>query len=509
MSGHVGPFSFPSSVLATNIVRHDRIILPPSLPANAFWSSMLPIERDYPVPSLLLAIIQFITNIPFDLLPFLPISEFTIFVFYYTIMFEVLYRKDLFRSPWKHLTILLLIVYDLFNRINAYYVGRATLGVAFFIVSVFLILKLTISNKKNPWIILIMVILVATSYTYYTSTLAISSILLLFSIAYTARFMFFDQHTKGAILSLAVVSLFLLLNQPILNSLVISPNKFIDNFIAWILAQLKIEKNTEAFYLSVGDVPLDLFTRISVVWIGFLLRILFILTLGAYLLDKLWNTKKLNINDPFNTLVIIVIGASLAELFYTFQTPIFSLRFATMLSVLYFPLTIARIKRARIKIIINITISILLIIFYVGSINGTILYGNVNSPRNLYGFNSFISGITQPYHSVIIAGDSYYTGYASFKAFLNDAENCLHFTTLGKYTVYLFSSHGNFTIITEEFTNRGINYLMLVNDGKPISGDPWGYTIMPSHTTISLLLHRLGTIYNDGHVYLLSIGDFK
>lgn len=505
MSGHVGPFSFPTSVLATNMVRHGRIILPARLPANAFWSSMLSVEKDYPIPSLIIALIQLITNMPFDLLPFLPISEFITFTFYYIIILKALYRKDLPRNLFQYLTMLLLIIYDLFNRINAYYIGRATLGVALFIVSVFLILKLTVSNKKYPWIILIIIIFTAISFTYYSSILALSSILLLFSIAYITRFIFLNQHMKSVILSLTIFSFFLVLYQPIINSLVISPDKFIDNFVAWFLVQLKIEKNIDAFYLNVGDVPIDLFTRISVVWLGFLLRILFILMFVSYFLDKLLNVKKLDINEPFNTLIIIVLGASLAELFYTFQAPTVSLRFATMLSVLYFPLTIERIKRAVVKIIINIIVPLLLIIFYVGSINSTILYGNINAPQNLYGFNTFISGTIRSCHSTIIAGDSYYTGYASFIAVLSNAEDCFHFTTLGKYTFYLFSSHVDFTIITERFANRGINYLMLVDDGKPISGDPWGYTIMPSHIAINLLLHRLEIIYNDERVYLLSV----
>ena len=509
ISGHVGPFSFPTSVSATNIVRHGRITLSSSLPAKAYWINMLSVERDYPAPSLLLAMLQIISNIPFDILPFLPISGFTIFIFYYAIIVEVLYRKDLFRNSLNHLTILLLIIYDLFNRIHAYYVGRASLGAALFIVSVFLILKLFGSNKKKTWIILIMIILVTTSFTYYTSILATASIFLLFLITYATRFLSFDQHTKNAILGLVTLSLFLLSYQPIMSGLLISPSKFVNNLVAWILTQLKIEKNTEAFYLNVGNVPIDPFTRVSVVWLGFLFRILSILAFVMYLLNRLRNMEKLRINEPLDTLIIITIGASLAELSYTFQAPTLSLRFVTMLSVLYFPLMITRIKKIEIKTIANIIISVLLVIFYVGSINSTILYGNINAPQSLYGFNSFISGITQPHYSTIIAGDSYYTSYASFKVFLSTGEGRLHFTILGSYVIYLFSSHENSTINAEEFVNHDINYLLLINDGKPISGDPWGYIIMPSHSSINFLLHRLEIIYNDEHVYLLSMGNFK
>jgi hypothetical protein len=281
-----------------------------------------------------------------------------------------------------------------------------------------------------------------------------------------------------------------------MNGLQISPSKFVNNLVAWILAQLKIEKNTEAFYLNVGNVPIDPFTRVSVIWLGFLFRILFILAFVMYLLNKLWNMEKPRINEPLDTLIIITIGASLAELSYTFQ--------ASTLSLI-----ITRIKKTEIKTIANIIISVLLIIFYIGSINSTIIYGNINAPQNLYGFNSFISGSTQPHYSTIIAGDSYYTSYASFKVFLSTGEGRLYFTILGSYVIYLFSSYENSTINAEEFVNHDINYLLLINDDKPISGDPWGYSIMPSHSSINFLLHRLEIIYNDGHVYLLSMGNFK
>lgn len=508
LSGNIGPYSFPSSAQALDIIRHGKISLPPQLPVFSYWANTLFIEKDYPVASIILAIFYFTTSIPPDFLPFLPISGFMVFIFYYIILktlleikgTQSLYGKGIINA----LLSLLIVIYDLFNRNTAYYVGRATLGVAFFMVITYLLLKLIANNRKSSWIIVTLIVLFATSFAYYTTILAAFIALFLFFFFNIIRLLKLEQRIREAIFSLVIVSLFLIVIQPIINVLSLSPDKFVNNLISWILAQLKIEQN-EAYYLTVGSVYMDLFTRISTIWLGFSLKLTFIFTFIFYILNELIKERKLNMRKPANILAVITVSASLAELYYTFQAPTISLRYITMLSIFYVPLVVARVNRAKIKKTFGLAISILLIVFCVGTFNSILLYGRVNDVRYLYGFNEFISGITTS-HNVVIAGDSYYTGYLFFKTSLGKDYTGILFTTLGIRTFDLFGLHGTDSIINcvRGMISKGVGYLIIVNNGKPITGDPWGYAVTPSNVSINFLINHSNIIYHDGDVYLLN-----
>jgi len=512
LSGNVGPYSFPSSVQALNIASHGKISLPFQLPISSYWPDTLLVEKDYPVPSLILAIFYLITNISPDFLPFFPVSGFMIFLFYYIILLKVLLEGEESQSLSRKsisnsLTFLayLLVIHNLFARTHAYYVGRATLGVVYFVILVYLLLRLATSNKKNSWIFTTLIILITIAFTYYTSILAISITLFLLLFTYAIKFSLLQQRTKEVIFSLAIVSLFLVIIQPIVNVLTFSPSRFIDNIISWVLAQLKIERG-EAYYLTVGNVPIDLFTRISTVWLNYSLIMIFILAFIFYFLNELIKKRRLDIQKHANILAIVTIGASLAELFYTFHAPTVSLRFITMLSILYVPLVITGINKAKVRRTLCYVMSILLIIFYVGTLNSTLVYGRVNDVQYLYGFNKFISDSVTSYN-VVITGDSYYTGYLFFKTSISGDYARVLFTTLGIRTFDLFDSQDTNTLNSsiKKLIDIHVKYLMIVNDGKPITGDPWGYAITPSPTSINYLITHLNTIYHDGYVYLLNL----
>jgi hypothetical protein len=421
LSDNIGAYSFPSSVLALSIITHGKISLPFQSSVSSYWTGTLSIERDYPAPSLILASFYLITNIPPDLMPLLPISGFIIFIFYYimlTILLGIRGAQSLRgRRPYEVIVLLLVVMYDLFARNASYYVGRATLGVALFIVIVYLFLKTATNDGEGKWTIAALIILIATSFTYYTSILAACIILLLFLFTSMIRLSTFGQRVKRAFFSLAITSLFLTIVQPIVNTILLSPSKFINNLINWILAQLKIEQN-EAYYLTVGNISIDLFTRASAIWLDYFLKLIFIIVFVCYFLNELIKKKRLNMREPANALTIITVGASLAELFYTFQAPTVSLRFITMLSILYTPLAITRISKAGVARIVSLIISTLLIVFYIGTFNGILVYGRINYTRHLYGFSEFISGIVASNNDVI-GGDSYYTGYLFFKTALS------------------------------------------------------------------------------------------
>jgi hypothetical protein len=508
LSGNIGPYSFPSSAQALDIIRHGKISLPPQLPVSSYWANTLFIEKDYPVASIILAIFYLTTSISPDFLPFLPISGFMVFIFYYIILktlleikgTQSLYGKGIINA----LLSLLIVIYDLFNRNIAYYVGRATLGVAFFMVITYLLLKLIANNRKSSWIIVTLIVLLATSFAYYTTILAAFIALFLFFFFNIIRLLKLEQRTREAIFSLVIVSLFLVVIQPIINVLSLSPGKFVNNLISWILAQLKIEQN-EAYYLTVGSISMDLFTRISTIWLGFSLKLTFIFTFICYILNELIKERKLNMRKPANILAVITVSASLADLSYTFQAPTISLRYITMLSIFYVPLVVARVNRAKIKKTFGLAISILLIVFCVGTFNSILLYGRVNDVRYLYGFNEFISGIITS-HNVVIAGDSYYTGYLFFKTSLGKDYTGILFTTLGIRTFDLFGLHSTDSIINcvRGMISKDVGYLIIVNDGKPITGDPWGYAVTPSNVSINFLINHSNIIYYDGDVYLLN-----
>jgi len=525
--GNVNPYSFPSAVQASKIVACGKILVDFQNEVT-YWERALTNEVEYPIPSILLAILNLITNVPSILLPFLPITGFTLSILYLTILKAL--QEDVMISNEKEFILMLLsltiIAFDLFARNDAHYVGRATLGVVFLVLASYILLMF-ISNKRNSRreLLLLLILTIVISYTYYTAFLAILTTIVIYGmLLYTPIFKIFKSNPdkKNGILTLIVIALFLILIRPfisLIRGIPLSFEKFVGNIMDWILTRLRIEQGEAREFF--GEVPIDLYTRISTVWLGYAIRLLSIFTFAYYFLNEVIRCRvasKAHVQTlkPADVYAIITIGSTIAEFFYTFIVSIISLRLITIFSVFYVPLIIIKIRNSKIRNVLTIFVLISLVLFYVGTFRSIYMYGKVNTNKYILGLSFYTSSHGESLSRIIITGDSYYTGYLWFMCNHHnnlDTTSChIHkgilFTILDRDIYDLFNSHNIDKTIScikkLVASNTNIN-LIVVNDGKPMRGTAWGYVTIPSSTNINFLVNKMNIIYNDKDSLLLKL----
>ena len=526
--GNVNPYSFPSATQALEILKYGKMLTAHQA-GISYWEENLISEIEYPVPSMLLAIYCLVTNMPSSFLPFLPITGFILLVFYLAILKALLKISritDLIKErSYLVLLFLTIILFDIFRRNDAHYVGRATLGVTFLVISSYMFLMFINKVDVRGLFLSLFLITIITSYTYYTTSLAMFIITMLYILlAYTFKFSNFGPSKRGYILALVVTSLFLIIVRPIISlahAISLNPEKFINNLMDWILTRLRIEQGEASEFF--GEVPLDLYTRVFTVWLGYLIIFFSILVFVLYLVNFInrviksrTSRKILQMLESADMYAVIVISSVIAELPYTFVVPIISLRLITIFSIFYIPLMLIRIKDSKIKNIVVIFITLLLILFYVGTYRSVGLYGKAETAKYILGISSYISFNDVASDKITITGDSYYTGYLWFmyannstsNDILYDSHGKVLFTILGRDIYDLFSSYDiNRTIYCIKKLIKGNTDVMLViiNDGKPLRGTAWGYMTTLSPINMNFLINNTNVIYNDNSSFLLEL----
>lgn len=528
--GNVNPFSFPSAVQALRTIRHGGILTPRN--NITYWESTLIHEVEYPTPSILLTIYYLVANIPPSFLPFLPITGFTLLIFYLVILkalLEINRITDLIKEkPLFILLSLAITLFDLFIRNDAHYVGRATLGTAFLVVSNYIFLMFISGRSIREQFLLMLIVIVAIACTYYTALLAISmtvTLYILFNTLFTYVFKFPNSSSskkRGYTIALAITLLFLMVIEPFITLVRTTPlslQKFISNLVDWIFSRLGVERGEAIEFF--GEIPIDLFTRVSTVWLGYAIRLFSISAFALYLINRIAESKIISRKAPQkfklgDIYAIIVIGATIAELPYTLFVPIVPLRHITMFSVFYILLMLARIKKSRIRSVITAFTIFLLILFYIGTFRSVFIYGRVDAAKYVSGISSYISFNKVALGEIRITGDAYYTGYLwfmyTYSDLLNNPSRNIYegarFTLLDKNIYDIFSSHdiNRTAYCVKKLITGGIStHLIIINDGKPARGTAWGYMTLPSPTTMKFLINNVNVVYNDINSFLLEL----
>ena len=208
LTGHVGDYAYPTATMASIITNNGHINVA-GLRVDTYWEGALTIERDYPVPAILLAITRLITALPGAYVPYIPLSGFLAFLIFYVVFKEKLNKKTMI--------IYVLIPYYIFSIIHGFYVGRATLGVAFQVLIVYLVLRLILMRDvQNFWLVIIA--LVTSYFTYYTTIVVTTTIFFYLFITNRIRLLSIPSYIGSSIKFLLVISLNLLIFQPIIST---------------------------------------------------------------------------------------------------------------------------------------------------------------------------------------------------------------------------------------------------------------------------------------------------
>jgi hypothetical protein len=101
-------------------------------------------------------------------------------------------------------------------------------------------------------------------------------------------------------------------------------------------------------------------------------------------------------------------------------------------------------------------------------------------------------------HPIILTGDAYYMACIFFMtSLLNKSNVAAEPLGVDAITLYYSFEEGNMSDFLERLSERNIQYVLMVEDGRPIYGDAWGYrVILPE----SSALHEssLNLVHSDG-----------
>ena len=486
LTGHVNDYAYPTATMASIIIDNGHINLP-ELQMSIYWEGALTIERDYPVPAIFLAMIRLITALPGAYVPYIPLSGFLIFL--------LLFAISKMKTNKKVIAIYLLVLYSLFIRIQGFYVGRAPLGVAFQVLIVYLVLRLVLMRDvKSFW--LVNIALIASYFTYYTTIIASTTIFFYIFITSRIRLLSIPSYIDSPIKFLLIISLNLLISQPIVSTFsTISIFNFFINLFDYTGTLLKVNRD-EAYALHVGNVEIDIFARITTIWIGSILRVLVILVLLFYIITKLKKFGKLNSSTFEDVMAIIAIGSFTGELFYTFVAPTLSLRYLLIFSIFILPVVLQR------KWITSLILS-LFMMFYIGTIYSVFVYGMAGQPFLLQRVIAFFSYYTP----VVVTGSSYDTGYLFYATYESFHSFAIHYTTLGSLSLKLFGANiDDINFAISQLLSRNICYFVFIDNGKSVFGDAWGYAVTPSYIAKNLLSNT-NILYNAHPTYFYYLSN--
>jgi len=520
--GLVSTYSAPTASLAILIEENGKI---PSVVLNlrdSYWRGALEVETYYPAPSLLLAAFSIITGTPHDYLMFVPIANLA------KVIYFVLAKRILNGLTKKRRRVeydLLALVYYVFTtigiNINAGSVTRAVIGttlLTYFIYSFLIFVDKFVNKNLHSYTSLrseyyvMTVLTLAIGLSYYTSTLSVLLISLLVPVAVWV----FINSKKLTILHIFTISLILVIYNPFYYSIAksLSFENFFANILEFIRVQLKLERTGEAFELTVGQVEIDLFTRITGIWFKYLLVLLSgLATIYIFVKTSIFLAKK-RLSGTSDKLLwiysLIVMSAFMSELPYSLYAPTISTRAIIMygsLILIYAVKNMFENRKDAASRIIGASVLTIFILSSAGNLAGGWFYG-LSEPfgyEKVYPALTYIEKYSSKKEPIDIALDAWYSALGLLRSIISSEYTIVAYEPLGRGTFILAESiqRNDLTTFLRYSCERGITYVLLNDNAKPIYGDEWGYAVTLKDK--SLLKIELSTLYTKGEFHLLRI----
>lgn len=505
----VGSYAAPTATYA--YILTNSAVLPAG---NDYWTYAMLAESEYPAPSTLLGVYVKVLGLPPSLGMFQPLVGLA------SIVYFVLALKVMSLGGIKHKQALILsAVYYLFivtGRLNAHYVGRATVGV---LILVYFILALLIylNGRKREGMITLLLLTLVTCLTYYTSALAIFLVgvfsYILIKVSAQKGYGRIKPYSDLLLLSLVVIAL------TIIRSLSISILlrradliAFYNNLVEYIKAQLKLDKTSEAYLLLVGlSEETNLLLRATQVWLRTLVNVISAATLSFLFLREALNL--VIVGRKTSNLGIYTVTSFLcccAELAYTFIAPTLSLRFFTifglpaLIYVISFVVGSTNSKRSSSnhKLLALKVISLgLLLLISISSV--AILQRGEMGAAKLYGFNrvkGLLAYLTleNPSSGIIIATDAGYSAIMYYQLRIVNVNVVVEPLCAKSVIIYYACNNASlyYDLLLHQLGPRWV--LLLTNE--TLLGDEWGYAVKIFRCE---LVHLFSLVYYDSRFALI------
>jgi hypothetical protein len=516
---YTDPFSAPTAAYANlklennggEIVFNSTTILPYN-----FWKDAINYESNYPAPYLLILIFMIISGIPYNYTMFIPLAGIA------NIILFVLARYILRGNTSKSCAILFSALYYAFVTIlsiDAVGVGRAALGVTFSAYFVFCYVKFLqgwANNKpERSWAILSLLLALVMGYTYYTGTLMIIAVaaLLMITFAISSKLKMSVFHA----FSIIVLTVFLFINNPIINNIIsgVGLTSYIVNFqeyAGYLLEKFGIHvwNGAQAAMLQAGFVNIDFISNIGRS-VANVIQYSAIISVIAIVICKLRN---IHIPNVVWLLSLIALYSGLAEFFsYLAVGPSSSFRFiikfgliATLFIIGHFLNKYNSSHPKKVKIFTLLTV-LLISSGCLGLLGYYWQYGAMSGKPFVYQevkpLADFMCEHSSNAEPITVTGDMYYMTNIFFITSIHNQINNVIPEPLLNDSIMLHEcwESGKINDFLTRINNRGIEYLLLAKDTRPIWGDTWGWSVDPPEID-KLYSMPVNVVYSDSNLIL-------
>lgn len=533
------PYAAPTAVYSEMIVNKGHLVQLEALPPDdpVYWINTLSIESQYPVPSILVATLILITGIPFHYAMFIPlvaIGNLIYFVLARYILSKINNNKGL---VWVFSA--LFYLYFSVSTIAGVTIGRASLGIMFLAFFIYIYLRFGSESNVHSYryryfgsILTLVLLVIIIGFNYYFATIDVIALMTLIIIATILGKNALPRKRPFLEGSILVMAIFLFLRSTVMVAQIqtTTVTKIFSSFLEYIgsmVGMLGIQLdwlNTGPSLWNINLVNLDLLSSLGnrvLLVTQYSSIIVMIACILIYRPKKFQRSPK----DIIWLFCIIILFASVGELGYLTTGPYSPLRLllyfgpiVTLAVVLGFisenykngKLTVGKIKFVKLKLIIFGLVTLFFCISILGSVNMATTYGvaaaKLSAYNTVYPVSSFLCSYVRDNNSIILTGDSGYTSNIFFISSLNNkTDSVIAEPLLGdSITLNEAIATGDSQIFVSAMKYRQIQYLLIIDNGKPIYGDVWGYIIeAPNADTISKLDFSL--IYTDGVVQLFEV----
>lgn len=514
-------YCLPTAIYSVETVKNCRLLYEASIQSiyRGFWPHPISIESSFPLPSLFVALFWFVTNVPLELIPYIPINILG------SIIYFILAKKILCEKDGDSYCLFLSVVYYTFSSFSILgigYFGRASTGYSV-LLPFFLFSYLTMLNKSivkedyRSWIILSILFTLAIGLTYYISlsSLIMSTVV---TIILFKLFTFFTVNKvkySGFVISITAIALFIynpfimayINNRPIVYEII----NFITRMLTFESIHFRVQQSVN---LPVYYDPLSYMLKQLI----FIIRIISIIAIPTVII--IYRPKKTQ--RQFNTIWVFSVIVLLLSISESISYRGFSPRFLTTygsLVLLYMIRDCTRLlsdknliettSKSLFKKLFSLSIILIFLISSYGLIRINFYYGY--DPLiwyKVHPISNFISNFS-PEIPITITGDLNAITQVQYIASLNNGVERINIATeilaQDLSTLHQAISTGHAEVFIKNMHRRNINYLLLVNSESPVkaSGEWTDVAVIPINRAIQTLPADI--VYYDGNSLLFEL----
>lgn len=341
--GCAAHFNLTPVLYAMEILKVGRLTPITGFDNNVYWGSTINVEKSYPIPSLIHAILLSVLNIQAQHSAYIPLLIPSTLVFY-TLAYRILLLNFISREKvYSRIYSLLYAIFTSYSLLSILYTGRPHLGIILFTYIIYMLMLNTLQPSKRSHVIVLFFFAYTLTLTYYTTTFILMSLSLVLLLWRIFRMYFHSNSNENLwmykrygnpFLALLILSTagFFIFNPFMLEyaySLHFTINGWIKN-ICETIKMIMVEKEYERLYYTAAVVNKDftamiLKRMVQTVKLSSIISIP--LTMAVHIISKIKKLNDMRLRIAFFFSIIIAIISVSEHIFYIGVNPYVGFRF--------------------------------------------------------------------------------------------------------------------------------------------------------------------------------------